>query len=519
MNEKLKKLLESGTLNIVVQDSFDEPLFLLDANDPYNISFNMHFNPSYINEKLDYKEINRSLAKNMEECDFLFEEDIDFYKYVIDNDINLLETKYVRIPNNKYGKLLLDNNDFNNVTLRDSCDFNREACKELLDIFGDRDDVYLNLKGDYSTVSISAYKKTIDLLGKMVDKINKYDLSPLEKIVYAYDLVRDRVYKEETGLDFTVSRDISSVLFGDEIVCAGYVNVFNALLDELGIDSLYYGFKNINPKGYGHARSLVHVKDEKYNIDGYYMFDPTWDSKTRENDNSYLSSYKFFCKKMKLFYLYDRVFKKSIVDNTFSANSYELVKDAVEIADIIRNNNSFVGLPETVFDYFNKITPQEVEYLNNITTFFSGKTLFSDKFLSLRDSVGSLDLLLLFLPFRFEALNGVLEKVKSLNDDAVSEDKIIDAIYRVRKIEYYEEPDKYPFEYEVFDDIFYDNTMEKDYKKHKVNTAIQVHAILQYLFDDGTYDSTIINNEEETNKEIGLVKFTKTLKLVNERRK
>ena len=46
----------------------------------------------------------------------------------------------------------------------------------------------------------------------------------------------------------------------------------------------------------GHARNGIFIEDPKYNINGYYYFDATWDSKRKDNDNSYLLSYKYFAK-------------------------------------------------------------------------------------------------------------------------------------------------------------------------------------------------------------------------------
>ena len=103
----------------------------------------------------------------------------------------------------------------------------------------------------------------------IVAKINKYNLSPIEQIMYAYDLVRDRVYQlEDDGEDYSVSRDISSVLFGDKIVCVGFAEIFSKVLDALNIRNVLF---TIVGRKSGHMRNAVYVNDSKYDIHGVFF--------------------------------------------------------------------------------------------------------------------------------------------------------------------------------------------------------------------------------------------------------
>jgi hypothetical protein len=45
----------------------------------------------------------------------------------------------------------------------------------------------------------------------------------------------------------------------------------------------------------GHARNMLHLVDDKYEIDGIYFFDPTFDCK-KDEGNNFLFSYRFFAK-------------------------------------------------------------------------------------------------------------------------------------------------------------------------------------------------------------------------------
>ena len=47
--------------------------------------------------------------------------------------------------------------------------------------------------------------------------------------MYAYDMVRDKIYAEvDENDDKMISRNLSTALLGDKIVCLGYANVFKA---------------------------------------------------------------------------------------------------------------------------------------------------------------------------------------------------------------------------------------------------------------------------------------------------
>lgn len=110
------------------------------------------------------------------------------------------------------------------------------------------------------------------------------NLSSLEKVTMAYDIVKSHYYKEYNVKHTVKSRHITEMVNNDYIVCRGYVNIFNRLLREMGVNAsvLSLSLKS-GDKVVGHSRSFVHLTDEKYGIDGYFVFDPTWDSIDKEH--------------------------------------------------------------------------------------------------------------------------------------------------------------------------------------------------------------------------------------------
>lgn len=120
------------------------------------------------------------------------------------------------------------------------------------------------------------------------DEIKKYNLSPVEQIMYAYDYTKNRKYKKDEE-NILNSRDLDKVIEGECIVCSGYSNLFNAILRCLNIKAMPILSYEKN-----HQRSIVYVQDEKYNIDGVYVFDPTIDRKITDQDDNYINKYNGF---------------------------------------------------------------------------------------------------------------------------------------------------------------------------------------------------------------------------------
>lgn len=125
---------------------------------------------------------------------------------------------------------------------------------------------------------------------------NTKNLSPFEKYIYAYNVTKQFKDYKENEKDKNSSRKLYQILVNEYMVCVGYSRLFGDLLDKMGItenkdlsvsvDESYDNvrnneteFKEVIPvKKAGHARRYVHIVDPKYDIDGYYVADPTWDN-------------------------------------------------------------------------------------------------------------------------------------------------------------------------------------------------------------------------------------------------
>lgn len=157
---------------------------------------------------------------------------------------------------------------------------------------------------DNVRVNLSSYLKFEKILYEMIKNTN--NLSPFEKYIYAYNVSKQfKIYKEnEQNKDD--SRKLYSLLVNEYMVCVGYSRLFGDLLSKMGMENMYLGvsvevsyddvkddeleFNEVKVvERDGHARRYVHIVDPKYNIDGYYVSDPTWDNDLEHDYYSHLA--------------------------------------------------------------------------------------------------------------------------------------------------------------------------------------------------------------------------------------
>ncbi len=118
-------------------------------------------------------------------------------------------------------------------------------------------------------------RETIDWYKQI---INEGELSPAEKLLYAYDIIKSFGYNE-SSVDLNDSRYIPEIIQTGNIVCVGYSSFIEQLLKELDIPTTKISVSvKKDDKLFGHARNVVRLDDDKYNIHGLYAFDATWDS-------------------------------------------------------------------------------------------------------------------------------------------------------------------------------------------------------------------------------------------------
>ena len=296
--------------------------------------------------------------------------------------------------------------------------------------FGFIKDLKITVKGNSEPVSLAEYKETIRIIEQKVQEIKNYDLSPFEQIMYAYDIARDRLYALEDDDQKFKSRDLTAVLLGDKITCGGFVEIFNAILTKLGIKCACFSLKSVNSKR--HARSIVYIDDDKYDIKGLYFFDPTFDCKKNDNnDMEYLNKYLYFAKTYQQMQRMDKGCFKTNDFVYFDENKIE------ELENNLKNKNHDLAM---ISDFENV----HLSLINSLTDL----------------NINVLDFVL--EPMKFIA---VLKDAATLANQKISLETFLRVLYEVRKRQYYANPTKYAFDMETIINIMHNSIFDKQTRK------------------------------------------------------
>lgn len=362
------------------------------------------------------------------------------------------------------------------IKLGDVLDLEDSTLISLKEAFGDNPNIKVDVQGNDVPISISDYEKTVLAIDEIVNKIKVYNYSPFESLMYAYDLIRDRFYvHEEDTEDYSVSRDLTSVLFGDKIVCVGFANIYNSVARKLGINSMNFFLLGENT---GHVRNLMYLKDEKYDINGLYFFDPTFDCK-HDNDNNFLMSYKFFCK-------------------------------TKEQMDVLTAKDYYYKS----YEYF------DVDYLDELDDEMEAGLLdISDIVAFLRKTKINIILRLLELDdvdpslkgYSKEELMELIEKIFIISDRPIKAQTFIKALYTVRRNQYYENPSKYLFDIDVLTDILVNSRLYlEETAEERLLAALGIRKYLGTEYAKKLVDDFVQSNDLE--KDMGNIKLVRTLK-------
>ena len=169
---------------------------------------------------------------------------------------------------------------------------NRELFRRsnIIGIVGTR--ITLTIDNDENVYSMMDYVKEEKKLERMIAKVRTTNLSPLEKYLAVYDIVKKYKPYKDNDKNPNESRKLKYILSDDNpyIVCAGFTKLLTELLSRVNIPSKYISvlIDTSYEKGMSteekvisyarHARNLIKLDDDKYNIHGYYLADSTWDN-------------------------------------------------------------------------------------------------------------------------------------------------------------------------------------------------------------------------------------------------
>lgn len=377
----------------------------------------------------------------------------------------------------------------------DITDTDHDKLMELMNKYNDiADKVYVSLIGNANYVSLLDCYKTMSAIKQQGDDIKKLQLSPMETIMYVYDKVRNKVYASENEDESCFkSRDLSEVMFGDKIVCEGYANKFHVFLHYIGIKNLVvHLIEKENPQS-GHARIVIYVKDDKYDIDGVYYFDPTWNSKGKNETNEYLYRYTYFAKTKKFMDDDDKHY--DFEDSSCPMYSVDMDK---KIKKIIEDKKYERLMPYT----------KSLNYMSILVT----HSLMINPMHVLQISP-------MYGQFDTDEFLTKFEEVFSKFNKEIPAETMLKIFSNVRKMEYYQNPEWYPYSLEdMYKTCIRSNWQFKD--KHLDARAKLLHAIFgEEVKIDVVDNFKNYGHESSLFKEMEQVRLTKVLRLVYDKKK
>ena len=299
------------------------------------------------------------------------------YKALSEEEIDNLKIDY------KKNKIIIKHNDYNNIIFLIN-KLNKEC--NIIIYLEDRDKLEFNkiLENNYeafSNVKIRIVKdiEKVNYDIKTYCKHEKYltsliepamDLSPFEKYLYAYNIVKKYKKFKENYVNATESRDLYKILYNDYIVCVGFSRLLVDLLYKLGIESEEIGaIVNIGFDGVEnnfelpesviteqdkHSRVRVKLIDSKYNIDGIFIADPTWDNHLEKDSYAYALMNAFE---------YDNIRRENYLDND---NIVELLFTSYTIEEFYQRVNYIIDFLLKNIDTDNSEIDAYEVIINNI---------------------------------------------------------------------------------------------------------------------------------------------------------
>lgn len=383
------------------------------------------------------------------------------------------------------GRFLDNNYDFfkdKEIILSECIELDENTLIGLKKYFVNFPNIKLQVNGNIDFVSIEDYKLTIDAINQIASKIQKYDYSTFEQLIYAYDLIRDRFYVKENSEDrATVSRDLTSSILGDKIVCLGFANIFKAVCDKLGINNIVFC---LTGKESGHARNLVHLTDEKYGIDGLYFFDSTFDCK-KDEENSFLFSYKYFAK----------TFREM---DDFSNGKYAPITYKYFDTDMIEDLDFSTSRDE--IDMLKTLKLLTKTKVNNILDLLGREKI---------NPMSEVDI---------DNFFEILYEVSDSCNQPINSNQFIKALYRVRKQQYYEEPTKYLFDIDVLTCILINSQFVVGDQTPVERLFEDLGLRRKYTIFTGRDKVEEFLSENNLDEDMERVKLTRTLRTIYEQK-
>jgi hypothetical protein len=153
----------------------------------------------------------------------------------------------------------------------------------------------------------------------------------VEKVLRVYDIIKLLEYSTDE-----IKRTMPDIVIGGIANSNDYNRLFSYVLKQIDINSFVGKIKS--QEGKESYITLVYVNDKKYNMDGFYLFDPSMDTLPKKlyKDDIRMINYNFFARKIEDINYSKYGDKLSGVLGVLSINKLDY---SIERKDSIKDNN------------------------------------------------------------------------------------------------------------------------------------------------------------------------------------
>ena len=304
--------------------------------------------------------------------------------YSLDEKFLFDEQKYYKNIKHIMNKLSKDNKK---ITLQIDV-INRELFKDIINIKKIPNNIELQIRATFHPeyninllmssgvyiYSVDEYIKEEEILNNLIRDIKNSNLTQFEKYLLIYNIVKNFKPYKENEEKLEDSRCLKHILNNDYMVCVGFSILLRALLNKVNIaciDIPTYFYQpidddNENLELVGHQRNLIKIDDDKYNIHGIYVSDPTFDHNFEKDlyDNSILTFNKRVeednlagLKENDIFLLFQFKNEKEFLSKTnveVLSKKWDLSHSQVHLRFIKNILNILIDLDPQQYEYFYK---------------------------------------------------------------------------------------------------------------------------------------------------------------------
>lgn len=148
------------------------------------------------------------------------------------------------------------------------------------DLITNKNKIAIGIQGkdNYNEMNFNEFISIDDVINLCVQDIKSHNFSPLENIIAAYKCAIQLFYTgslSEGEPSFNMYFSIKNYEKDISPLCQTFAQTFLIICQRLNIDCEYRSIHLEKPHYACHAINYMHVVDDKYGIDGNYLFDPT----------------------------------------------------------------------------------------------------------------------------------------------------------------------------------------------------------------------------------------------------